>query len=263
MEQSELDSLQKAYLQDTLTEAQAQRLAQLRAQGPVLDEKLAFEYDLGKAIALNERKRLKVKLEALEERPKSWRESKSFLAMAASLALLLLTSLLWYLSSNVGAGRDTFEQYYEAYPNTVVSISRSADTNDDIEQIAFAAYDAGDYSRAISALKKLASRSDVPKYHFFLGQAYLAEKEYSAAYGQFKSVMVQGGDFTLESKWYIALLFTRESPEAAIPYLTEIARNKGYKAHEAEELLDFCLKELVRNKGYSVEEAEELRNLLE
>ncbi|MFP2997076.1 tetratricopeptide repeat protein [Spongiivirga sp. MCCC 1A20706] len=207
------------------------------------DFKAEFELqqDIQQAIKLSERADKKRLLQRYEEDRAAVDNAKAskrkWLPIAAAIALLF--SLGIYIGSNIApSGNSLYDNYYEMYPNTVYSITRSGG-EESPERSAFEAYEGGDYPGAINYFNQLHKQDGLKNLHFYLGQAYLANEEYENAVIAFKSVIKANEDFTQESRWYAALSYLKQDNiKEAKNVLKEIAAKNTYKKEAAMELLE-------------------------
>ncbi|NER18692.1 tetratricopeptide repeat protein [Spongiivirga citrea] len=206
------------------------------------DFKAEFELqqDVQKAIKLSEREDKKNLLEQYEKDRDiidgTKASKRKWLPIAAAIALLF--SLGIYIGTNIQPdGTSLYDEYYEMYPNTVYSITRSGG-EESIERSAFEAYEGGDYPGAINYFNQLKEDKDAKNIDFYIGQAYLANSEYENAILAFNKVVKTHEEFTQESRWYLALSYLKqEDVNNAKKILTEIEQKNTYKKEAAIQLL--------------------------
>lgn len=160
-----------------------------------------------------------------------------WLAIAASLLLLLAVG--WWAvqpSGGVNNNAQLAMANFEPYPNIAYQLERSAPNNSP-EEVAFLAYEAGDFQKASAAFLDLPA-SPVSK--FYLGQSYLALEEFAAAAAQFAALAASEFNLAPESSYYLALsqLGQGKLPEAK-KGLEAIVQNENHPSYlEAKALLE-------------------------
>ena len=159
-----------------------------------------------------------------------------YLAYAASLLLLLAVGW-WALSPNLQSPQQLAMANFEAYPNIAYQLERSGAEDASPEELAFVAYEDGDYATAATRFGEL---DNTPTNRFYRAQSELAQENFAAASALF-SELSQVEDFALaaESAYFnaLALLGTGAKDEAANELLG-ISENPSHPmAKEAAALL--------------------------
>lgn len=163
---------------------------------------------------------------------------KNYLAMAASLALLLISG--YFLFFNQSNESRLFAQYFQPYEN--ITSARSDDQGAQLLQDGMSAYDIKDYDQAIVPLKNyLQSNQADPTTLFYLGEAYLANDQPEQAESQYLKLLQQENHvFTETAQWHLALSYLKqkENPklEQLLKSITAQADHTYYQA--AMELLN-------------------------
>jgi len=100
------------------------------------------------------------------------------------------------------------------------------------------AYQKGNYEATIREIEKI--KSPKTEQQFYLGLAYLYNKNYDKSTAQFESVIQQNNiNYSSTSKWYISLAYLKNKQlEVAKTYLQQIVKDKSWKQKEAQKLLD-------------------------
>ena len=128
------------------------------------------------------------------------RNLRRLYGIAAAVLVLLLAG--WFVlqprgyNSPEALAMATFEPYENITPGGV----RGGEA--DPATAAFAAYDAGDYATAATALRALPPTA---VNRFYLGQSLLATGDYAAAAVQFADVRMADFGLTLEAEYYLAV----------------------------------------------------------
>jgi tetratricopeptide (TPR) repeat protein len=127
------------------------------------------------------------------------------LAAAASVLLLVVA----YLSLNTRrTPEELYSAYYEVFQSPGPGITRGSTPEFSVKDQAYAAYDKGNYPRAIELFKQeLSVRPEVNDYvKICLGSAYLATGEPELAEEVLREVTSDPhGDMVTIGKWYLAL----------------------------------------------------------
>ena len=160
-------------------------------------------------------------------------------AIAAGLALVLISSLFLLNYYSETTDQDLFTAYYEPYSG---DLSRSGEEDlSDKRAKAHYAYSIQQYDVAISLFEEVISQEPTSKERFFLGNAYLTKGEGVKAAKQFEEVLGDS-DYPLQdqARWYLALSQLKAAKTAlAKNTLEKITETPGSFYYEkAEELLD-------------------------
>ncbi len=138
-----------------------------------------------------------------QQKPKSRRTL--YLAIAASVLLVIGAGLAYYFMAMPQNNSDLFTAYFEPYPNILAPITRSASDSPyaDVMQ----AYEAGQYQAAITGFDELLSKE--PGNHqllFYRGVSLLAAGQAEKATSDFQTV-IDASDPKLSTPayWYLGL----------------------------------------------------------
>lgn len=155
--------------------------------------------------------------------------------LAAGLLLILASVFLWM--NRPESGTDLYLAYHEAYPNIEQPIQR-ADENTIFEGLV--SYEAGDFSKASSALKAQAlAEPDNPAWPFYLGNCALELDQPEQAITAFqKTINLGESKYINPARWYLALTYLKsDQREKAETYLRKLVEEDyGYR-ERAEEIL--------------------------
>jgi hypothetical protein len=202
-----------------------------------------FENDLRRVIRKTEKEGLKQKLVVFEKEIEGnglTSDSKTRFAkwsIAASVALLI--GLGWIAYSTF-AGPDYDHLYaanFEAYPNTVYTITRS-DADQSLQRDAFLAYEASNYEKSAAAFLNLKIEGETAYINFYLAQSYLHLGKDQEAISALKNVIMINKEFVAEAHWYLALAYLKSKDEVnAMEALKSLIENFDYKKQKAQALL--------------------------
>lgn len=237
------ETLLYSYFSNSLTEDERKQFHKLLETDAGFKEQFELELNLKRAIRDKKNKDLKAKLIDFErDIEKSSRPSISKLgirkwSIAASVALLM--ALGWY-GYNALSGTDYEHLYasnFEAYPNTVYTITRS-DGNRSLERDAFAAYESEDYEQAVALFSKAKNQEEIAHRDFYLAQCYLNLDKNKEAIELFSKVILEDSKFEAEANWYLALTYLKkEDNENAISTLNRQVKMFDYNKTKARDLL--------------------------
>jgi tetratricopeptide (TPR) repeat protein len=238
------EALRHRYFSNSLTEDERKQFHKLLETDAGFKEQFEFEQNLKRVIRDKENKNLKGKLIDFERRiEKSSTPSKSKgnirkWSIAASVAFLM--ALGWY-GYNALSGTDYEHLYasnFEAYPNTVYSITRS-DSDGSLERDAFAAYESKEYEKAILNFEKVPEEDGKEYLDFYKAQSYLALGDNAQAIKLFREIEMENASFGAEASWYLALVYLKKKDKAkAIQGLQQHVEKYDYNKERAITLLE-------------------------
>lgn len=174
-----------------------------------------FEQNLKRAIKDKENQDLKAKLVSFEkdiviEAPKSSsKKSYRYLAIAASIALLIGLAWMGYVDGSSSKYEDLYAANFQEYPNTVYTITRSG-SDESLERDAFVAYESGKYDAAIENFSQIPSEEQQSYIDFYFAQSYLNVGKNDRAKEYFKKIITNADTFVAESHWYLAMIALKE-----------------------------------------------------
>jgi len=151
---------------------------------------------------------------------------KNWAATAAAIAIVLSAGYFLLMPSDTMDASDLFAANFEPYPNIAVALTRSSEASTP-DEIAFAAYENGEYERAATLISALGEET---KYAFYTAQAYLAQEDYSQAQALLVPIANTPADpLHEEAAWYLALANLGMGDTAtAKSKLNTIAQLKGH-----------------------------------
>ncbi|MCX6226167.1 MAG: hypothetical protein NTV01_15695 [Bacteroidia bacterium] len=158
------------------------------------------------------------------------------LAAAACLTAFLYLGVIRPTTSERTAN-SIYRDYYDgAYQNVIALTYRSDKNTITANQEAFAAYDLEDYQKAITLFSAIQQKSDTVL--FYLGNSWLAVKEYQKAGECFRKVIETGKFMVDGSHWYLALsLLKNGQMDEAESFFRELSENRNFYQAKAMEIL--------------------------
>lgn len=161
------------------------------------------------------------------------------LQIAASIAMLLIVSTVFYKIHFSVSPDSLFNNFYQPYEASLITRSSNpTDVSDLIRGIQF--YDKGNYANAISKLEVvLLKEKNNTAAHFFIGVSYIETKDFKKAIENLKYVINQNDTAFIEhAQWYLALCYIKTNQnKLATPILSKIVQSKNLYKPMASEIL--------------------------
>lgn len=230
------------YFSNQLTEDQEQLFNTLLETDTDFKAQFDFEKNLKRVIKKAEHENLKAKLHGFEKeiekevpvtKPK-WAFGKW--SMAASILILIGVGWFAYNSMSASNYHDLYNDNFEAYPNTVYTITRGAENQSSARE-AFTAYELGEYEKA-AAIFESAEQEGIAHLDFYLAQSYLNLGKNEEAIELFAKVILEDDEFEAEANWYLALAYLKKEDKAnAIAALKRQIKNYEFNRAKATTLL--------------------------
>ena len=231
------------YFSDQLTEDEQLLFDELLEKDLEFKAQFEFEYDLKRVINKNQNQNLKRKLvgfeKEIEENNKSIPSKPDFKNWSIAASIALLIGLGWFAYSTFSGPNyeDLYAANFEAYPNTVYTITRS-DAEQSLERDAFVAYEASNYEKAAAAFLDLKIEGGTSYTDFYLAQSYLHLGKEHEAIEALKSVILNDAQFKAEAHWYLALAYIKSKDEVGVKTtIKNLIENFDYKKEKAQALL--------------------------
>jgi len=182
------------------------------------------------------------KLQDIENREKARRSLRMRRFGWISLAAAACLTAVIYIGITRPNGSERFtnaifrDHYDGAFQNVVSLAYRSQSTDVRIYGEAFDAYDQKDYREAAALFSAIPQKSDTIL--FYLGQSWLALKEYDKATGCFSASLVSGQFLVDQSRWHLALaLLKSDRSEEAETILRELTLYPNYYQVKASQII--------------------------
>ncbi len=223
-----MDELRIKYLQGKLTKVEQE--AYEKSLSAKEKEELAYELGVRDEISRIE---LRGRMVEFEKKTNSTRViHPTYLSIAASIALVV--SSVFYFTKPEEAV--LFDQYFELYPNYELTTVRG-DEDPSNRDLAYAAYDVGEYQMAINEFNKLEVLLAAD--YFFRGVCYIQIKDYQRALSDFQEVVdLKDPSYETPSIWYTALIHVKsDNKEKAIPLLEALGEGQSEFAATSKALL--------------------------
>lgn len=229
----------ETYFSKGLSANEQKELEDLLGKDEKLKSEFNFQLEVRAAIRQKEHKKLKEKLRRIElESPSNG--GVKWLAIAASIIILL--GLTWYfgLNSKQDAYNGLYLAHFDVYPNVVAPIERSDESESSpLRKEAFSQYEHGEYEAAYTSFQKLYDQDSSEFAGFYGAVSLMANGKYDGAISHFESVQNwENPDFEVASKWYLALAYLKRGDKnTATNYLKEVQESDHGLRREADKLL--------------------------
>lgn len=162
---------------------------------------------------------------------KSFYQKKYYLAVAASIILIIFSTFLLINMNNRPGAERVFQTFYQPYPDLEPDTRSFPLSNYSVKKDAFKAYNEGNYLESIQLFKSILAQGEDEIVLFYLGNAYLSADKAKEAESIFQNYLNNYTEFAPESKWYLSLSYLKQG-----------------KVNEARKLLEELFK---GNKDYS------------
>lgn len=232
------------YFANSLSKEEEQLFNELLESDIEFKAQFNFEKDLKQAITHKENQKLKSKLVGFEKEIQkknpisTTKKSYRFLAIAASIAMLIGFAWMSYTDGSSSYYEDLYAANFQEYPNTAFTITRG-DTNESIEREAFVAYESNDYIQAVKKFQEISAENKPLYIDFYLAQSFLKLEKGDKAKELLQTVIANQNEFVAESHWYLALIAVKEKEvETAKAELKLLTKEFDYNKEKATELLD-------------------------
>ena len=165
----------------------------------------------------------------------SWQRYWKPLAVAASIALVVVTAALWNRGEDPA---QLYASYFEPYPNIFEPIVRDGNEAISKRTSAFQAYEAGDYQKASLLFKELLAEKKEPGMLLLQGNANLILGNTTEARNNFITLINEFEEYDVQGKWYLGLSYLKEGDmKSAQLILRELSDTEYSYSGKAKELL--------------------------
>lgn len=157
-----------------------------------------------------------------------------YYAAAASVALLIAA---WFvLSPPAASSSDLFAAHFEPYPNVIEPVVRGS-SSISARELAFQAYEAGDFAQARAGFEQLTDRDAGTT--LLMGNALLADGETALAIQTFSDLIETSDEYDAEATWYLGLCYLKkDDTETATYWFNRLASRNSPYAAKARRVLD-------------------------
>jgi hypothetical protein len=227
-------SLIKKHLLGKLSNEEKVVFDELLKTDPNFKKELKFHSNLKDVIRLEERKSIKKQLQNLEFSDK--RRNLFKWTIAASIGLLIAFGGFNLYKKKSFSNQELFAQNFNPAANTLHPIVRGEDSLSKIEK-AFVYYENGDFQQFLLIINSTSYSN--PDYDFFIANAYLAIGNASEAIPILKKYLSSTNiNFKDNAHWYLGLAYLNEKQPVLAKAQFELLNNKSdYNYTKAKEIL--------------------------
>ncbi|MCK4561675.1 MAG: hypothetical protein KAT78_02105 [Flavobacteriaceae bacterium] len=175
------------------------------------------------------------KIESKAKRPKQKNSITKWLIAASIISILGLSYFLTLEKSM--STQELFTNYFKPYRNVILPMQRNSSQQNE-KEIAFVAYDHGEYEKAILLFSKLYTSTKEPYYLFYKANALLKLERANEAVPLLLEHLKTNDTLTEKSNWYLALAYLKLNDKVNAKFsLKKVIIEGKYKIKEAENLL--------------------------
>jgi len=224
------------YLQHRLTSVEKLKFEELFKNDIDFKKEVTFHINLKKAVKNDDDKVFRNLISNLELKVRKPKHLYTKWLAAASIILLL--GLTYFLTLEKKAStQELFASYFEPYRNVIQPLERNGNQQNE-KEIAFMAYDHGEYEKAILLFSKLHTTTKEPYYLFYKANALLKLERAKEAVPLLLEHLKTKDTLTEKSHWYLAMAYLKLDDKInAKLSLKKVLIEGKYKTKEAKKLL--------------------------
>ncbi len=238
-------AIMEDYVMGKLSSQELSNFEQQLQNDPDLKQSLEDYKLLVAGIKYSGRHQLLNKLKAIEEEfsEKSNKTKtvrlipRRFYYIAASLAIILVSLILIFRLPEPSS-RQLAQAYFNPYPTTIGSSTRSINQNHSDLDEAMNNFEAGNFDKSIEILKTLPIDKNEYIIQFYLANAYQAKSSFDEAEKIYIELQQRGGELQDQVNWYLSLCYLEQNKTSlAKQTLQQLAEGKSSYKSKASELL--------------------------
>ncbi|BCY28953.1 tetratricopeptide repeat protein [Flavobacterium okayamense] len=230
-----MNELIEKYFENNLTPEEQLLFDEKLNQDAEFKAEFEFHLELKNAIKLAERQKIKKEIQKFEIEAKTpVFYLKSYFKYAA---IFLVMFSLWFVMFNNTNNNELYNSYFDPYPNTVISNTRSDVNEKTIIEEAFIAYDLGEYNKANDLFENALKVTKTDYILFYKAICLMELNKHKDAIKLFESTNLSN-EYLEKSLWFEALCYLKlNNKSVARQKLETLVKKKSFKNTEAEELL--------------------------
>lgn len=207
------DKTIQRYLDDDMPLNERNEFEELLKSNVELLQEVEEYKKLQEAVFFHKRRVVWDKVQQLEQQadnrifrvaPKGNKTNWRYWAVAASITILVVVSFFLWNQYNTPS-QELFTEYFEPYSALAYAPDRNADSINNIKEKAMLAYLEQDYPQAILLFEQTLSEENDHLILFYLGNAYLANKQYELSVEVLDSFISYNTVLQSQGYWYLAL----------------------------------------------------------
>ena len=224
------------YFEGTLSKVELKEFDTLLINDNDYKEEFEFQKELQETLVLNDREQLKKEIQKWDtvnnkRRFNSWQ-------IAASLIILLGTSLLFLFNSQSSSMEELYASNFEPYRNIMQPIVRG-EHKDDIQSKAFEAYETKDYENAILHFNEILKEEPNATISFYKANLLLQLNNTDEAITILEANVKNSDTLQDRNLWYLALAYLKDNNiDASKKTLKQLLSQSKFKAKEAAILIE-------------------------
>jgi len=157
--------------------------------------------------------------------------------LVAASVIVLVGLGYFFMVLNQPTTQELFEENFTPYRNVDHPNERGSQ-DEDLKTRAFTTYSKGEFESAVEMFSKLYESEKESYYLFYTANALIGHNEAIKAVPLLKEYISTSGEYTDESKWYLALAYLQlEDKNNAVVILKDLVTTGSFKVSESEELL--------------------------
>lgn len=224
------------YFEQTLSEQEHLQFNELLETDAEFLEAFHFQNDLRIALIRNERKDLKERLMAHEQRKKNFSLDWRY---AAAAVVALLIGVLFFVNQTANRSQDLYQEYYQVFPNVVSPIVRADLAETNIEHKAFLAYESGDYNEAIVLFTSIYDSTHMEYAMFYKAMSMMETDRHWPETIEILSSTPWSKLFRDKAKWYLALAYLKQNEaKKAKETLMQLSNESAYRKQQVKALIE-------------------------
>ncbi|MEZ4786673.1 MAG: tetratricopeptide repeat protein [Flavobacterium haoranii] len=233
------ETLLTQYFEGTLTDEEKVLLNEKLENDAEFKAEFEFQKNVKAAIKLEERKKLKAKLSAIEDQrtpQKTKKHSVRWVSIAASFIVFISVGYWFFMNQN--SNDSLYKNYYETFPNLEAPVVRGSVSND-IKSEAFYAYDSKQYEEALRLFSEIFEKDKDDYALFYKGLALMELERFPEAIKVFEGYQTKPNSaFNSYVKWYLALSYLKTNEtEKSKSLANELIKSENPFQNQAQELL--------------------------
>ncbi len=228
------DTLIQKYLKNQLSKEEQIIFEDLVNNDESFSKEVKFQENLNMVIRAEDRILLKKRLQKLESSTKQ--SSLLRWSIAVGFSLLILLGGFYFFKQGPLSNQDLFAENFSPSANVLHPVVRGDNSKTEIEN-AFVFYENNEFQEFINHISKTAYTN--PDYDFFIANAYLAKGNTSEAISILKKYLTSMNiNFKDKAHWYLGLAYLNEKQPDLAKAQFELLKNKSdYNYTKAREIL--------------------------
>lgn len=235
----EREILIEKFIQNRLSTEEMSVFIELLEKDKSLNKEVKLQVSLKKVVEKNDDSNFRNLISDIESKTVKPKQKYAYVKWLVAASIILVLGLSYFLTLEKNAtGQDLFADYFEPYRNIIQPVQRSSDLEQNEKEIAFMAYDHGDYEKAQLLFSSLYTTTDESYYLFYKANALLKLERADEAIPLLLEYNKTNDTLKEKSNWYLALAYLKlnDRPNAKKSLKTVVSDGK-FKTKEAKKLL--------------------------